>query len=462
MNGKKQNVLRRVASLEPPQIIVLSFAAIITVGTVLLLLPWSVHEGNLSLIDALFTSVSATCVTGLTVINTGSQLTLYGQIVVLSLIQIGGLGIMTFSTFFLYLFRKRVSLRGKDAIDNTLSHTPVRNIGSLLSKIMITVFSIELAGVICLTVAWSRYYPIHDALYNGIFHSISAFCNAGFSLFNNSFESFRSDFFINSVVMILIILGGLGFIVLLDLKNIFSPFKRKTGGFSFHSKVVITVTLFLIVFGALSIFLIERNHIFYGVVPRSSVLISLFQSITARTAGFNTVEIGSLTNGTCFILMILMFIGAAPGSCGGGVKVSTVGILVAMLLSRLRGHEDPHLFYRTIPGAAAGKALVIVLSSVILIGVVFWGLLLTEEGSIHVNDSRGNFLVLLFEAISAFGTVGLSMGVTNTLTVMGKILIIILMFVGRLGPLTMAIALTSRSGRQAVRFRYAMGEIMVG
>ena len=454
------NPIRGFTSLSPPQLIICSFAIIIAIGTFLLCLPWATVGDRLSLVNGLFTAVSATCVTGLTVVDIGTELTLFGQLVVLSLIQVGGLGIMTFSTFFLYLLGRRVSFRGREIIGSTLSHRPVQSIGSLLWKIMLIVFFMEGVGVCLLTFAWSQYYSLSKAIYHGIFHAISAFCNAGFSLYSNSFEGFQLDLMINFVTMGLIVLGGLGFVVLLDLKALLRGPRRGFRNLSFHSKVVLTTTLFLILLGTLFIFWVERAHGFRQFRIGSGLLMALFQSVTARTAGFNTVPIDSLTNGVCFIIAILMFIGGAPGSCAGGVKVSTLGILVAIFVSRLRGYEEPQLFFRSISRETAGKALTIVLSSVLLISIAILGLLLTEDWSMSPDESRGHFIKLVFETISAFGTVGLSMGVTSQLTTTGRLFIILLMFVGRLGPLTMAIALTRR--KPVGRFRYAKGEIMVG
>jgi trk system potassium uptake protein TrkH len=455
-----RHIFNRFGQLRPTQMIVISFLTIILTGTLLLMLPCATQEKPLSLVEALFTAVSATCVTGLTVVNIGKECTLFGQIVVLALIQIGGIGIMTFSTFFIYLLGRRISMKGREIIDQTLSHTPVQNIGSLLRKIMILVFLFEAVGAGLLTLAWLRHDPFSKALYHGIFHAVSAFCNAGFSLYSTSFEGFQNDLFINLILMFLIILGGLGFIVLLDLKHLLFRPNNSLHRFTFHSKVVLSVTLSLIVIGALLIFWVERGHTLRELKPAAGILVALFQSVTARTAGFNTVHIGHLTNGACFIIMVLMFIGAAPGSCGGGVKVSTLGILLAMFFSRLTGHDETNLYYQTIPKETTGKALVIVLSSVLLICVIFFGLLLTEDWFLSASESRGHFISLAFEAISAFGTVGLSMDVTSRLTVGGRVLIMVLMFIGRLGPLTLAVALTRP--KAGVRFRYAKGEVMVG
>jgi trk system potassium uptake protein TrkH len=447
-------------SLSPTQMIVFSFLSIIVTGTILLLRPWSTTGDNLNFIDALFTAVSATCVTGLTVIDIGTELTQFGQWVILILIQVGGLGIMTFSTFFLYLIGRKVSIREREVLDTTLSYMPVSNIRSLLKKIVTMVFIIEAAGAVLLAYHWHGWYPLPKAIYHGIFHSISAFCNAGFSLYKNSFKDFSTDPFVNIVLIGLIIIGGLGFMVLFELKN----FIRRPAGsihrLSFHSKVVLVVTAGLIVLGTLLLFGMEQAHLYTKTPWEQGLLKSVFQSVTARTAGFNTIPIQSLSHGACLVLILLMFIGAAPGSCGGGVKVTTFGILITMIYSRLRGNDTPNLFFRTIPKETVEKALIIVFSSAILIGTIFLGLLVSEEWSLDPVVTRGHFLQLLFESVSAFGTVGLSMGVTPQLTTLGRVLIIILMFVGRIGPLTMALALTRR-GSQG-KFRFAKGEIMVG
>ena len=455
-----KKIAHRLLTLNPPQMIVASFLVIILLGTVCLLLPGSVRVGRLSLLDALFTATSATCVTGLTVLNIGTELTFFGQTVVLALIQLGGLGIMTFSTFFVYMLGRRISIRGRDVLGSTIGALPVQNMGSLLKRIFLTVLLMESVGMGFLTLRWMRIYPPAKALYHGLFHSVSAFCNAGFSLYSDSFFGFQTDLYLNAVIMFLIILGGLGFIVLLDLKHLIVKRKNNVSRITFHSKVVLTVAFTLIVLGTVFIFWVEKNHSLKELSSGSRLLVSLFQSVTARTAGFNTLHIGSLSNGVIFLLMWLMFIGAAPGSCGGGVKVTTLGILVMMLVARLRGQNEPMLFKRTIPRETTGKAMVIVLSSGLIIAFIFLFLLLTEGWSVAPDAGRGDFIVLLFEAISAYGTVGLSMGVTPQLTAGGRFLIILLMFIGRLGPLTMAVALTRTSFRG--KFRYARGEIMVG
>ena len=449
-----------MGSLSPTQMIIFSFLVIISMGTVLLLLPFASLGENLTFMEALFTAVSGTCVTGLTVIDISSRLTLFGQWVVLGLIQLGGLGIMTFSTFFLYLLGRKVTIRGREIIGSTVSQSSDPNLGALLRRIMLVVFVIEGLGAVLLTAGWLRIYSLPKAAYHGLFHSVSAFCNAGFSLYRDSFEGFSVDPLLNVVVMVLIVLGGLGFVVLLDFRNLLRRRPLGSGRLSLHTKVVLTVAVFLIVVGTAFFYQVEGPHALSGMKPAEGLMVSLFQSVTARTAGFNTLHIGSLTNAACFLLMLLMFVGAAPGSCGGGVKVTTLGIIMAMVFSKIRGDEEPTLFYRSVPRETYGKALTITLSAVILISFVFLGLLMTEDWHFSPGESRGHFIELLFESISAFGTVGLSMGATSQLTTGGRLLIIFLMFVGRLGPLTMAVALTEKKVKS--RYRYARGEVMVG
>jgi len=445
--------------LAPHRIIVFSFLGMIGAGTLLLRSPWSGAQGHLTGVEALFTAVSAVCVTGLTVIDISTELSGFGRWVVLILIQCGGLGIMTFSTFFVYLLGRRLSMRDREIIDTTLSYTQERNIGSLLIRVMGFVFMIEAIGAAALTLRFHEYYPFDRAVYHGIFHSISAFCNAGFSLYARSFEGFRQDVWINIILMALIVLGGLGFVVILDLWRGLISRKR---ALSFHAKVVLTVTFILIFSGGILFWLVEQPHIFQSFSTGESVLAALFQSITARTAGFNTLDIGLLTNTACMVLMFLMFIGAAPGSCGGGVKVTTAGILVSMLISRIRGADEAQMFHRNVSRETFSKALVIIFGALVLISAVFFGLLLTEGWNISPQESRGHFLELAFETVSAFGTVGLSMGVTRELSTGGRLLIILLMFAGRLGPLTLAVALSDPRMKRKIRYSYAKGEIMVG
>ncbi len=455
-----KNIRQWLTDIEPPQRIVSSFLIIIAIGTMLLLFPGAAREKPLRFIDALFTAVSATCVTGLSVIDIGRDLTLFGQLVTLVLMQVGGLGVMTFSTFFLYMLRGRLSLMDTEVMNATLGQTAAPTIRDVLRKIMIIVFAIEGVGALILTFFFLRDYPLPGALWRAVYHSVSAFCNCGFSLFSDSFESYSAEPVLNIVIILLIIAGGLGFVVLIDFANLFRRRFRRVNRFTFHTRVVLMMTASLLITGTVLILLLEYRNIFAGKGWAYRLLASFFQSVTARTAGFSTLYIGSLTNGTCFVLMLLMFIGAAPGSCAGGVKVTTLGILLTTFISRISGSEEPHLFHRSIGSENVSRALTIVLSAAALIGAVFLGLLITEHGHLTVLESRGEFVELLFETISAFGTVGLSMGTTPGLTDAGRFLVVVLMFIGRLGPLTIAISL--RASKKSGKISMARGDIILG
>jgi trk system potassium uptake protein TrkH len=453
-----QNALGR-ASLNPTRAISLSFAGIIFSGALLLMLPWASSGGHLSFIDALFTATSATCVTGLSVMDIGTRLTLFGQLVVLVLIQTGGLGIMTFSTFFLYVLGRKISLRDREAMDMTLRTMTVPNIIQIIPRIFLLVITIEGSGALLLTLLWMDQFPLHLAFYHGIFNAISAFCNAGFSLFSDNLISFNSNPWILAVVMGLIIAGGLGFVVVIDIKRFF--FKReKHYLLSFHTKIVLLMTGLLIAGGAILLFLIERHQVFGSMTGSRAWLNAAFQSVTARTAGFNSVDIGAMTQAGCLVLIFLMFVGGAPASCAGGVKVTTLGIILILFISKLRGYHDARLFNRSIPGDLMNKALILIVSALFLITAVTFGILLGEAGNAATGASPNAFLRLIFESTSAYGTVGLSMGVTPFFSAWGKALIIVLMYLGRIGPLTIALALSRRE--EAGRFRFARGEVMVG
>lgn len=442
------------------RIVIISFLGIIMLGTILLMLPQSVNGERLSFIDSLFTATSATCVTGLIVVDTGAKFTHFGQLVILMLIQLGGLGIMTFSTFFVFLVLGKFSLSDREVIQETLTQSPIKNIAGLLKTIFSFTIFIEICGAVLLTFIFSERMPFFKALYYGIFHSISAFCNAGFSLFRNSFINYQGDIRINFILIFLIILGGIGFIVLTEVKRIIlSKKKYNKNLFSFHSKVVITITAILIFSGFLVIFLFENNNMLNHQPVKNKLLISLFQSVTCRTAGFNTVDISLLTNSTLFFMIMLMFIGASPGSCGGGIKTTTAGVIVSMLIARFQNRNDVNIAYRCIPQDVVSRAISVTFFSAVIIALSTILLMTVELGGISHQISRGFFLEALFEVISAFGTVGLSTGLTPNLSLFGKMIIILTMFVGRLGPLTIALAIGKK---ESPRFRYAQEKVLIG
>ena len=443
---KFSNVLRRVR-LNAAQMVVMSFLGTILIGTILLTFPAATMDGlGTSFIDALFTATSATCVTGLIVQDTPTYFSVFGQVVILVLIQLGGLGIMTYSAFIALLFG-RFSLGQRKIVQEMYEED--RNILNMIIYIIKMTFLFELVGCILLWMRWIFFYnSVGDALYASIFHSISAFCNAGFSLFSDSLMGFDADPVVNIVIMGLIIAGGLGFVVVYESVRLSLKRNRVV---SLHTKLVLSMTLLLILFGFFIIFFFE----FEGTLSRSSIptrlLASLFQSITTRTAGFNTIDIASLSSITLTVMIILMLVGASPGSTGGGIKTSTFAIIMLSIRSIVRGEENITVMKRTIPGEIILKSLSLLVSALILISIIFSFLLICEDKP---------YLPLLFETVSAFGTVGLSMGITSELTHVGKFLILVLMFLGRIGPLTLVLALST--SRKKGKLTFPEAHIMIG
>lgn len=439
--------------MRPHRVIIFSYLCAIIAGTVLLSLPWSTINGRIDLIDALFTATSAICVTGLVVVDTGSHFTPFGQLIILFLIQLGGLGIMTFSTAFFLFMGRRISFKERIVMQETFAGYPRRDLISLVKSIIIFTFLIESLGSLLLYLSWWKSFGIGKGLWVSVFHAVSAFCNAGFSLFPNNLEGFRKDLFVNITVSSLIITGGIGFLVLHELKEKVI-FQRVNEPLSLHTKITLSVTVILIAIGTLLILFLENEHILKGMEFREKLICSFFQSVTARTAGFNTLPISKLTNATLFVLIFLMFIGASPGSTGGGIKTTTAGVLLFLIRAHLKGIRDVYAFNRTISQEAVVKALSVFLASFILINIVFPLVLIAEGGG---NE---NFIKILFECISAFGTVGLSTGITPELTWVGKSLIIFIMYTGRVGPLT--IVLISGASGSMKKYRFSEEKVIVG
>jgi len=320
----------------------------------------------------------------------------------------------------------------------------------------------EAVGALLLTFAFLReQQELSDAAFHGVFHAISAFCNAGFSSFSYSLLPFRDDLLVNVIVMVLIVTGGLGFIVTFELWRLVTG-RRRWFKLLLQTKLVLFATLILILSGAVAIFVLEMYGVFGGLGLKSRVLASLFQSVTARTAGFNTVDIAALSNDTLMILIVLMFIGAGPGSCAGGVKVTTVGVLVLSVFARIHDRPKPEAWNRSVPGDTIARAAALFFGAMLLIAVGTLALQLTELAGVTVEASRAKFLPLLFEVTSAFGTVGLSTGITPTLTPAGKIVIIGIMFVGRVGPLTLAATLIGKASRRRAALMYPEEDLMIG
>lgn len=421
---------------KPITSLVLGFLITILIGTILLKLPWATSKDT-SFINALFTAASATCVTGLIVQDTGSDFTLFGQMVILILIQLGGLGIMTGAAFIFLFFKRGIGIRTEAGLKTILEEEYISEVRSAIKFIIKSTLLLETIGAILLFFWWQGNFSNTGQLaFNSLFHSISAFCNAGFSLFRNNLENFRGDIFINILFSSLIILGGIGFLVLRDIyqkiiscvKKLTLPAQQKTK-FTLHSKIVLISTLCLILIGAFLFYIFERESLTF-LSEREMVLTSFFQSITARTAGFNTLNIGELSHSTLLLLIFLMFVGGAPASTAGGIKVVSLLLIFLAIASFFKKQEEVVIFGRTIPRIQFRNVFILVSIYLLFCLAISITLLYIE---------KWEFEKILFETFSAMGTVGLSTGITPHLSNLGKILITITMFVGRLLPLSLAI-----------------------
>lgn len=442
--------------LTPPRIFILSFLGAILTGTLLLLLPFTTARCSLSFIDALFTSASAVCVTGLVVVDLGRDLTFWGQIVTLFLFQFGGLGILTFSTVFFVLMGRSIPLKEREIVQATFLHDPRKDLKVILKSILLFTLLYEALGTFFLLIRFCQDFPFPEAFFYSIYHAVSAFNNCGYSLYQDSLVRYQEDWMVNLAVMGLIIVGGIGFIVQYE---ILAKFKRIQRRISIHTKIVLITTLILIFLGAFLFYLFEEGNVLKSIPIQNKILISLFQSVTARTCGFNTIEIGALTNATILLILFLMFIGASPGSTGGGIKTTSAALLLLMLWNRLKGSEEVNLFERTIPRENVNRTISIIFASAFSISIITSFLLITGPNSLPQEEARRFFVEYLFEAVSAFGTVGLSMGVTTKLSDIQKLAIILLMFVGRVGPLTFAFSLAKAVERRVI---YAEESVMIG
>ncbi len=448
-------------SLHPAQTILLSFLSVILTGTILLMMPFTTSPGNgLPILDALFTSTSAVCVTGLIVVNTATAFTFWGKLILMFLIQAGGLSIMILSYFTIFALRKKVTLEEKVMLSYMLNEQDMSHIGKSIKTIIYTSFIIEGAGMLLLYIPFSKVSGSPDnALFLSLFHSISAFCNAGFSLFSDSLEQFKDNVFVNFVIAMLIILGGISFAVLSNLKDsgkwhLRKLIKKENPGFvklQVNSKVVLLFTAFLLLSGTLILYGIEHTHSLSEYSLGKQYLTAFFQSVTLRTAGFNTISIGNLTTTTLMIMTVFMFVGAAAGSTAGGIKINNVAVILAYVKSFLTGSGPVVLFKHSIPKEKVLKSMLILLFGVssVVLGII----LLTYTEHAALKD-------ITFETVSAFGTVGLSTGLTSHLSGPGKIIISSLMFMGRLGPLTI-LAAASRQ-HHTTNIEFPVGNISIG
>lgn len=448
-----ENTFGPKKNLNPAQVLVLGFAAVIVIGGLLLNLPFASVDGkSVGLINSIFTATSAVCVTGLVVVDTGTHWTMFGRVVIMLLIQIGGLGFMTMATTLSFLMGRKISLRSRLVMQEAFNQSTVSGLVRLTKYVLFVTLAIE--GVAAL-VLMTRFVPIYGwgmGAFYGIFHAVSAFCNAGFDLVGDfrSLMPFVSDPVINLTIMFLIITGGLGFGVITEIMTV-RNFKK----FSLHTKVVISMTIALIAVGTLTILAFEYAN--PGTIGPLSwpqkILAAFFQSVTPRTAGFNTVDMSRYTISAQLMTIILMFIGGSPGSTAGGIKTTTFGLIIAQVISVIAGKGSPEVYKKRISQDAINKALALFSVAMFIVLLVTMILSVTETGH--------TFMELMFETTSAFATVGLSLNVTPTLTIPGKLIIILTMFAGRLGPLTLIMAIAARQGKPP-KYKYPEGKILVG
>lgn len=446
---KKEN---KRLNLSPPQIIVGGFALVIFIGAILLNLPISSSNGeSIGFVDALFTSTSAVCVTGLVVVDTGTYWTTFGKIVILLLIQIGGLGFMTIATLGALIIGKKISLKERLIIQESLNQNKLSGIVKFTRQIIFATFFIESIGAFFLALVFVPEFGLVKGIGYSIFHAVSAFCNAGFDIIGGgrSLTPYVDNILLNLTIIVLIILGGLGFTVIGDVIQ-----KRNFKRLSLHSKIVISISSILILVSFALFLLIEYSNsaTIDDLSLKGKLLASLFQAVTPRTAGFNTIDLAGMQNSSKLLTIVLMFIGGAPASTAGGIKISTLAVLILAIRTLITGKEDVYAFKRKISYSSVNKAL----------AVLFIGLTIIISGTmiLSLTESSQDFLYILFETVSAFGTVGLSLGITSELSVLGRLLITLIMFTGRVGALTILLALATREKK--VLYKFPEDKVIVG
>ncbi|MDX5474377.1 MAG: TrkH family potassium uptake protein [Bacillaceae bacterium] len=437
----------KTIKLSPPQLLVTVFITCVTIGAILLKLPFSTIEG-ISLIDAFFTAASAMTVTGLVVVDTGEAFTIWGQLVILTLIQVGGIGIMTFAVLIFLMLGKKIGFKERLVLQQALNQTSVGGVIRLVKRIIIFSFIIEGIAILLLAYRWIPEYGWLDGFYASVFHAISAFNNAGFSIWSDSLTGYVGDPVVNIVISFLFIIGGIGFTVLTDLWYT-KEFRR----LSLHTKLMLYGTLIITVTSMLVIFILEYNNegTLANLTLAQKVWASYFQAVTPRTAGFNSIDIGSMERSSIIWMLLIMFIGAGSTSTGGGIKLTTFIIIILAVITFVKGKPTITIFRRSIEEKYVFKALAISMISIMFIFVSVFILDITEKNA--------DFLLILFEVISAFGTVGLSMGLTGDLTSVGKGVIIFIMFLGKIGPLTLAYTL---SKPRYAKIKYPNQDILTG
>lgn len=436
------------------QTIALGFLFIIVIGTILLMLPIASKNGeSAGFLNALFTATSSTCVTGLVVVDTYTNWTLFGQVVILILIQIGGLGFITIGVFFAIFMKRRIGLKERNLIQESVNTLQIGGTVRLVHKIVCYALIIELTGALLLMIRFIPQFGIAEGIWYGIFHSVSAFCNAGFDLMGRfepycSLTSYYDDVLINIVIMALIIIGGIGFIVWDDI----SIHKWKFKKYMLHTKIVLTMTVLLIVAGSICFYLFERDNLLVGMDAKGQLLSSVFGSVTPRTAGFNTTDTASYSEPTRLLTVILMFVGGSPGSTAGGIKTTTMMVILLYIWSALRNKSGLNIFGRRMDEDSIKKASTVFFINLLLSAVsalVMSGL----EPGLPLSD-------ILMEIFSATGTVGISTGITRDITVVSKSLLILLMYSGRIGSMSFVLSFTEK--KQSPQVKLPIERITIG
>lgn len=447
--------MKKEFTLTSLQSLALGFAFIILVGTLLLMLPISVSgEKTISFLDALFTATSAVSTTGLCVVDTGSFFSRFGQTVILVLFQVGGLGYMIFIGLLFAGFKKSLSIGGTELLQESIGRPSSEDLMKYSKRIVVFTVFLEGLGVLLLICYWRKYFSLPEAIYTSLFHSVSAFCTAGFGLYSDNLTAYRDSIFFNCSVMFICLAGSVGFIVLNDLYHFG---KQIIGGkypreFSPHTKLAVGVMAFLILAGIVIMYFFGGQTV--GSTFKERALYSTFQIISASTTtGFNTIDIGSLNNPILWLIVMLMFIGACPGGTAGGIKTTTFGLIILSVYSILMGREMcVNVFYKRALPETIMKAYSIAVIVLLWVAAAMSILLVTEKTL--------SFQAILFEITSAVGTVGLSTGVTSSLSITGKIVIVLTMFAGRVGPITIGYSLIGKP--RPVNFTYSKAQILVG
>lgn len=440
-------------SFSPYMTILLSFMVVTILGGILLSLPISMKYGkSVKLIDGFFIATSAICVTGLSSIDIGSVYNIFGQMVILVLIQLGGLGVITFTSVIIIMISKKIGYYTKKIVQEDINIDTTFKIEEYVKKVIFSVIIIEFIGTVILFFEFIKKFGFLKAVYYSFFHSVSAFCNAGFSLFSDNLYGFKNSFIINMTIPLLIFLGGIGFSTILNCYNVL---RKKEKRLTSTTKLSIKISVFLVILGMVAMFILEySNKSTIGNLSFGQKLeASFFQSVTTRTAGFNTISILGLKRSTSLLFIILMFIGASPGSTGGGIKTTTIGLIILGTLATLKNKDTIEYDKRSVSWRIYSKAITVLFISLIYTTICVFLLILFERNK--------NLLDLVFEVFSAFGTVGLSRNLTPSLADISKFILIVTMFVGRVGPLTIALAL-SKSNLKKGRYTYPQENILIG